>query len=192
MCRLPILVRCTSSADNFPTTEESPFAPRFRSVEVQEMAYALSVFVAAATNRLSFGSDGESAVNELSAERAALIYDAIAIGQNSSRGSTLHRPDQATLQVAFACLWSHYEKSVAQESVCARVLGFYCLMERTGGRALAPWTYEDPTSAEVAILHPAVVEALAVVPIGDQGRLHEADYLALIVDVAQQRSQGPW
>ena len=189
MCKLPFLVRCISSSDKFPATEETQFGPRRQSIDVQEMAYALSFFVGAATNRLSFGSGSEPTVNELSDNRAAMIYDAIVIGQSSPRDPELHRSNQTTLQVAFARLWSHYEESSAQESICARVLGFYCLMERTGGRALARWTSEDPTNPEGTILHPAVVEALALLPIGNQGRLQEEDYLASIVEIAQQRSQ---
>jgi hypothetical protein len=189
MCKLPFQARCISSSDKFPATEESPLGARRQSIDVQEMAYALSFFVGAATNRLSSGSGSEPTVNELSDNRAAMIYDAIVMGQSSPRDSELHRSNQTILQVAFARLWSHYEESSAQESICARVLGFYCLMERTGGRVLARWTSEYPTNPEGTILHPAVVEALALFPLGDQGRLQEVDYLALIVEVAQQRSQ---
>ena len=53
------------------------------------------------------------------------------------------------------------------------MLGFYQLMERTRGAAVGPWMKQYPDTDEGILLHPAVVQAVAIVPLNHEGPLPE-------------------
>ncbi len=72
---------------------------------------------------------------------------------------------ETTLESAFRVLCSHYEGDPLQASICARVLAFYFLMERTAGAAVAAWVHSVPDAPQLVALHPAVVEAIAKIRI---------------------------
>ena len=90
-------------------------------------------------------------------------------------------PEASTLSEAFLALWQHYAGDERQASLCARVLGFHLLMERTEGAAVGRWLVPNPDDPETVLLDPAVIEAIALVPLTADGLFSEdlfKDFLA--------------
>jgi hypothetical protein len=91
--------------------------------------------------------------------------------------STSH---QSTVNQAFTVVWQHYQGDARQRSICARVLGFYYLMQQTDGKAVERW-FPPAASAlagqtrqigeETIVLNPVVVQALAIAPLAAGGIL---------------------
>ena len=96
----------------------------------------------------------------------------------------------STLSEAFLTLWQHYSNDERQASICARVLGFYLLTERTEGAVLRPWAVPNPTDPETVLLHPALIEGLAAVPLLADGQLPEDLFLEIVASLAFSSSSS--
>ena len=129
------------------------------------MVYALNLFVSFTNQTLSRGrralDDGNAGelFMKLTSQRKAFQRTPLERVQASS----------VTLEEVFKALWNHYGLHNHQRSICARVLGFYLLMEQTRGAALADWIEACPERPQSVMLHPVVLEALAIVPIDASG-----------------------
>ena len=84
------------------------------------------------------------------------------------------------MPVAFAALWNEYLDDAARDSICARVLGFYYLMERTAGQAIKRWVEFCPEQPEAVALDLVVVHGLANVLLSPEGHLSQALLLEAI------------
>ncbi len=136
----------------------------FPAVAADELGFALNVFVAA-SNRTLFVNRSKNqrlALKELT-EREQLFSDLLDHGLGSNHGREL--PFQATLDEAFALLWEEYRAHEQRDALCARVLCFYFLMERTEGKAVEEWMTANSDRPSEVVLDPAVVEGLAAVPL---------------------------
>ena len=160
------------------------------AVEPDELAFALSLFMGAATLRLGPVYRPVTEAHHLSLRTCAALFSLLTSPVPHSPGPrrTASR-GESTLQEAFWQLWHHLEGDPGQLSVCARVLGFYGLMERTGGAAVAQWMEACPEDPSQVTLHPAVVHALSAIPLGSKGNLDEGCFQALIHSFANEQSE---
>lgn len=149
----------------------------FSSVSAEELGFALNLFVAAA-NRTLMPNLGRRLGEEEQVERERFFADLLVHAADADAGKTLTH--QASLESAFRALWDHFSSHTQRDALCARVLYFHFLMVKTEGRAVSRWTEVCPERAEAVLLHPAVVEGLANVPLDTAAGLVEAHLIVAI------------
>ena len=165
---------CTQSVGS-STPTHGAFCP----VPADELGFALSVFVAAASGTLTASRTDTSELPERQTTTCEQLFaDLLALGPVMVPSRLLAY--QTSLHTAFAALWKEYGSHELRDAICARVLCFHFLMEETEGRVVEPWTTACPERPEQVLLSPAVVEGLARVPLDLRAGLVEDEFLAAI------------
>ena len=159
-------------------------SPDFASVSNDEMAFALTLFVEAANRRIS-SPVPVRAVQPESDEVCDLLFRVLCADLESDPAVQRPQHDQQTsLFAAFSTLCSHYDGDPLQAAVCARVLAFYFLMERTAGAVLSEWVQPDPETPQYVSLDPAIIEAIATVRLRGSVLLSGGEFVALVAEKA--------
>lgn len=156
-------------------------------VAAEDVAFALSFFVLAAKGYADPAREpkvSSSRVDHGEMRIAFLLREVC--GESTRSRAVSHRLATATLAMTFRRLWAHYDGYAAQASLCARVLNFYHLALQDGGGHLQRWMTPSPEQPEIVDLHPVVVEALALVPLMENGRFVPEHFLALVDALAQK------
>ncbi len=91
----------------------------------------------------------------------------------------------AQVYTAFTTLCSYYDGDPLQAAVCARVLAFHFLMERTEGSVLSEWIQPHPEADQLVELHPAVIEAIATTRLHGSVLLPEGTFVELVAEKAR-------
>jgi len=162
----------------------------FPPVERDEIAFAMALFMSAATHQL-YPPDDPLDLNLLPEEDEwrrlllALSSEMLDARRPARRGTS---PLESTLDHAFKALWCHYRGDPRQSSICARILGFYYLAVRTEGAVIQHWSRSCPETPETVLLHPALVEAIATAPLSDHGLLSESSFLETVEELATASS----
>jgi hypothetical protein len=168
------------------TLSGAPFEEAFPSVSPDELGFALTFFVAAANGQLRSRS-----FNPVLLRECKQTFLKLSANQEIPSGCyATPSAGETSLQAAFLALWEHYQQCGSQISLCARVLGFYFLMERSRGEALQDWIQLCPEHPEAVSLHPLVIEALAIVPLDKTGALNRTLYLKTIDVLESSRRPG--
>ena len=151
----------------------------FAAVPPEEMGFALTLFVEAANSHISVpptSGDVEDACD--------LLFDTLCADLRPAPSDGPFLAGQgASLNDAFRVLCSSYAEDPLQVSICARVLAFHLLMERTAGAFIAGWVRTIPESPQFVILHPAVIETMASVRLPGTVLLSEHSFHRLLDDV---------
>ncbi|HEV2620113.1 MAG TPA: hypothetical protein VGU23_09285 [Acidobacteriaceae bacterium] len=155
------------------------------SVEIDEMAFAIALFVAAADGKVpppSAQSHGFplAAITELSSDPLLLGAKAI-LGKEDERVS-----DEVPLACAVSVLWHHYDRDARQQAICARLVAFYSLMVRSRGVLLGPWMENTKHDAQSVLLAPAIIKTVATAPLGESGQFNDAEFKALAQSFAER------
>lgn len=161
-----------------------PITPLYPSVATEEIAYAVAVFVSAANGTLfarQFSSPTSKAKRECE-DLFITLYSAAA-----STEAEAEPTQEGSLYTSFRVLWEQYQGDARQSSICARVLAFYFLMERTRGTVVEQWLRPCPDAPEAVVLDKAVVAAIASVALGEGG-LQEDQFRSAVKDLAERRS----
>ena len=159
----------------------------FSPVSVEEIAFGMALFVDAA-NRPAAPSNEFARKDRREGEH---LFLALSFGMHESvdeqkRTSLL----QTHLARAFFVLWRHYQGDERRPSICARIIGFCYLMEKTRGALVEQWSCEDPDGSEHVLLNPAIIEALANVPLSDKGGLSQGALHRQIQRFVEHRTRG--
>ena len=150
-----------------------------------EIAYAVAVFVSAANKTLSLRQ--RSSLTSHAKRECEDLFTTLyctAPSQDFDAEGT----QGGSLYTAFRALWEQYEGDAGQRSVCARVLAFYFLMERTRGTVVEEWIKPCPETPEAVILDDAVIEAIGSVALGERGSLTEDLFLLTVKTLEQKRA----
>ena len=159
-------------------------APRFPAVSAEELAFAMAVFVNAGIGFISSRLQTPPTADSEWA-RDQIYLDLLPQSQTNHEAAS---SGETSLHQAFSVVWEQFEGHQKQGAVCARLLAFHFLMERTRGRAVENWLRPSPESPATVILDNAVVAAVGCAPLGGDGRLSEN---ALALAVRQHlRSEG--
>lgn len=152
-------------------------------VEVEEMAFAMTLFVSAANGQISIGRKPLTIQNKHEGQRLfiRLSSDTAPLMDAEELAAAL----RTRLYEAFLIIWEHYRNEKQQASIGARVLGFYYLMARSRGAALNRWLMPSSQSEEIVGLHPAVVQAVATLELQQDGRLDEVKFLRTVESAAR-------
>ena len=146
----------------------------------------MALFVAAANGRLLPTKTARSEAELESAQEGKRVFVSIVPRQpvpilNAARSYV------GSLSEAFLVVWQHYSGDERQACICARVLGFHLLAERTNGEIMKDWITPDRQNPEVVLLHPVVIDAIASVPLTADGAFSESSFVEEIVRVARLR-----
>lgn len=155
------------------------------------MGFALSLFVNAANCNIAPRSGSESAFSQDDRDTCNELYLALCgepgtfpqLGRKRTEG-------ESTLPEAFRVLCEHYEDYGLQASICARVLAFHFLMERSAGAVLAGWVQPCREAPNLVILAPAVIHAIANVKLNASVLLRESQFLQLVEKMASENPDG--
>ena len=160
----------------------------FEAVAVDEVAFAMSLFVAAA-NRMFAGIDSQAAFGNADALEGRRLFLAVSVlpmepldeaKQTALLESSLYR--------AFQHVWEQYRGDARRTSICARVLGFCYLMERTRGAIAGRWAMANLAGPEEVLLEPALVQAIATTVLSARGTMSERVLTADIERVSRDLS----
>lgn len=149
-----------------------------------EIAYAVAVFVSAANKTLSPGirSPLTSHAKRECEDLFMTLYCAVPSQDPDGEGT-----QGGSLYKAFRVLWEQYEGDACQRSVCARVLAFYFLMERTRGIVVQEWIRPCPDTPEAVVLDDAVIAAIGTVALGERGGLPENLFFSSVKALAEKQ-----
>ncbi len=143
----------------------------------------MTLFVSAANGQSTPTNLPSSSPDALTCEQTflALSFGTTAEPDPVRRAALL----ESTIYRAFRAVWYQYRTDPQRLSLCARVLAFCFLMERSRGEILQLW--EGPESeSDLLSLHPAVVDALASVTMEDNGMLSKSVFLEHLRTVAER------
>jgi hypothetical protein len=171
-------------------TQPSHF--EFAPIPPDEMGFAMALFVSASSGRLSpDASDSTPRKPNHSCEhlfmRLMCSDDLVA----TSPKPIVIKNDLALYSV-FRVLWENYEGDERQASVCARVLAFHFLMERTSGAAVEDWLTRCPAGPESVMLDCVVVEALARICLLKDGLLDHDHFQNEVESIARVPAHPLW
>ena len=167
--------------DTFPLPSTLDQDNGFQTVSPDELAFALSVFVAAANGQIAPTAESPDFNEGACLNESQRVFLLAELQRDSPPVSLLlSRPSERSLEATFSVLWHHYDGQESQMSICARVLGFHHLTLRHAGAYLNRWVSACAGNPEAVELHPAIIEALAVVPLSESGRFLPESFLAFV------------
>ena len=147
----------------------------YSSVATEEIAFAMTLFVGAANGHTPAHSVAPEQPDEADGRRFFLDLAA----PNPEAADALL---ESSLFHAFRVIWLDYQSDTRRASIAARVLGFCFLMERTRGAILQAAKIDALASETLIVLHPAVIEAVACVPLNASGVLTLAAFTTTLED----------
>ncbi|MGI4830640.1 MAG: hypothetical protein ACRYFU_20960 [Janthinobacterium lividum] len=169
-----------------PSIPSQILPPRFPAVPTQEIAFAMAVFLNAGNGTVSSRLQSPPTA---SAEKARDQIYLDLLPQVPAQAQA-PKPEESSLHKAFSVVWEQFEGHHQQGAVCARLLAFHFLMERTRGQVVADWLRPCPDNPATVILDDAVVAALGTAPLRADGRLLEAEFISAVIAHFQQRGPG--
>lgn len=160
--------------------------PDYFPVTPDEMGFALSLFVNAANRKTACRTAEHIDFHKSRRDECDDLFLSLCgePGIIPSLGPRRRLEEEAPLHEAFRVLCEHYEDHRERASVCARVLAFYLLMERSAGAVLAGWIQPCPETPNLVILSPAVISAVSCVRLNGSILLAESGFLELVEKLA--------
>ena len=169
----------------------SPPVPEIQAVDVREMAFALSLFQAALSQRLPTKNPSQRGVNIAEHPSARFLYEhmpAKVRDQFVLTGTTVSPIDNPLNRSVFAVL-EHYKDDPRQPFFYGRVLAFYFLVNDVGEEGFKKWMKPSDVDDSV-MLHPAIVEATASAPVDRNGQFEREQFFAIAERIAKEKYPG--
>lgn len=163
-----------------------PVREDFPPVAAEEIGFALALFVGIVQGQLGSPSHAPLSPDEQEElSRCLQILSPLCAGEQPPLppGSDVIGY-QTSLGRVLLVIWQLHRGHPHQTSICARVLNFYLLSERTAGKALQRWIMPCTEDPKLVLLHPALIEALATTPLTEQGELPEIAFLESVEALA--------
>ena len=155
----------------------------FAKVSFGEIAFATALFLAAAEGSLAGCAASLTEEQEEDCRRLFLTLVRQPAGLNremEENGQAAAKQQDGArgpgLYTVFRSLWNHLIVHQQRSAICARVLAFHLLMERTWGGAIDGWTTALEGEEELVELHPAVVHAIGQVALLPNRALREVEF----------------
>lgn len=153
-----------------------------------EMAFALDLFVSVVTQRFVPGTPGssEDADPQPEERHCEALYDQFH-GAISAfpPARQVPRPGELTLRTAFRRICVFFADHADQFALCARVLAFYLLSERTAGAFLQGLSQPNASDPRFLMLDARVISAMASIPLSSSLSISADGFLSWL------RSQSP-
>lgn len=162
-------------------------SPKYPSIAADEIGFAIAVFVSAANGRKSLRIASSTTPERNSAKNCRKVF--AGLSAHCAFPTPPDRPvvsHESSLEAAFLQLWQQYHGDERQASICARVLGFYYIMEQTKGAAVERWMSRCPEHSDVVMLHSEVIRAIAEVPLSQDGHMADSLLIATVESLISQ------
>jgi hypothetical protein len=173
--------------DDVPS-ETSPFEP-VPSVNPDEMVFAIQIFQAGLRLRMPVANPESKGIELGSPETAQTMLDSlpkpvrdqfvVREGRIAPKDNALHRGVGAVL--------SHYADHPERQAIFQRTMGFYFLVNDIGRGGFQRWEKPSEEDPEVTTLHPAILEAVAVAPVGKYGKFEENEFFAVVEQISKEK-----
>lgn len=156
-------------------------------IEVDEMAFAISLFVAAARGKVSPPNrQSEITLNDA----GQVLVDPVLIGARVSLGENERwASDEVPLACAVSVVWHHYERDARQQSICSRLVAFYSLMVRSRGISLNPGKNNSIVDLGSVTFSPAIIDAVASTPVSENGQFLDTTFRARLQNLADHGTE---
>ncbi len=149
-----------SSAEGLPTVDPS------------EIAFAMTLFVAATQGRVHAPDIGASGF-PLADKHVEFLNDWVESEQDFP--GTFHTSSvDMPLSRAISVLWHHYNGDKRQRAIWSRVVAFHAMLVRSRGSIVEEWSRPYILDAGKAFLDVAVVNAVAAAPLIEFGRVQRS------------------
>ncbi len=159
--------------------------PDYLPVDVDEMSFALGLFVNAANRKMACRAVTHIDFSQEHRDECDALFLGLCGEQSSFPAlGPKRRGEETSLHEAFRVLCENYDKQRDKTSICARVLAFYFLMERSAGAVLSGWVKPCPETPNEVILNPAIIHAISCVRLNGSVLLHESRFLELVERMA--------
>jgi hypothetical protein len=155
-----------SSAEGLPTVDPS------------EIAFAMTLFVAATQGRVH-APDIAASGFPLADKHVAFLNDWVESEQDFPGAFPTSSVDMP-LSRAISVLWHHYNGDKRQRAIWSRVVAFHAMMVRSRGSSVEEWSRPYILDAGKAFLDPAVVNAVAAAPLIEFGEFSDPSFRALV------------
>ena len=159
------------------------------AVDVDEMIFALALFVGAAKGQVAAPESASSVLTlgESPASRSGLPP---ADEQQNPPGAADPPRDEIPLVCAVAVVWHHYEGDARRQAICSRLVAFYSLMVRTRGAVLDRGVHQSDDDSATVLLDPAVVGVVATAALNESGQFNDLAFRALLEEAIQEEESA--
>ena len=168
-----------------PVIQEQPGSPQVAPVALEEMAFAIALFFAAARGKVPM-SDVQSTGFELRRELQIHSPEVASVAERLVDTAEAS-PDEFQLACAVTVIWHHYDGTKYREAVCSRLVAFYALMVRTKGAAIVGRSQAVEGDPASIVLEPEVIQAVATAPLTLDGQFHDLEFRRLVLNSADQQ-----
>jgi hypothetical protein len=148
------------------------------AVDPSEIAFAMTLFVAAAKGRVHASDIGASGFPL--ADKHLEFFDDWVESEHGSPGAFDASSVDVPLSRAISVLWHHYNGDQRQRAIWSRVMAFHTMTVRSRGASVEDWPVPYTQDAGTALLDPAVVRAVAIAPLIEFGRFSDPSFWALV------------
>jgi hypothetical protein len=168
-----------------PTT---PLVPQAIAIDPEEMAFAFQVFQAGLRLKMPTRNPETYGINTGDIVVAQGELDSLPTllrGYFVVRDSRL-APRDIPLHRGFLAVLSHYKDHPHVRSILTRTMAFYFLVNKAIER-LEKWQKPSQDEPEAVLLHPAVIEAVALLPTGRYGEFRANQFFDLVEKIAADK-----
>jgi hypothetical protein len=148
------------------------------TIDPSEIAFAMTLFVAAAKGQLHASDIGASGFPL--ADKHVEFFDDWVESEQGSPGAFHTSSVDMPLSRAISVLWHHYNGDKRQRAIWSRVVAFHAMMVRRRGSSVEEWSRPYILDAGKAFLDPAVVNAVAAAPLIEFGEFSDPSFRALV------------
>ena len=173
-------------------TPEADTPTHIPPVALDEMAFAMALFVGAADGRITrahkehlFSPDQSR--SELSGAALGALTDALIDTEGSS--------DDIPLACGLSMVWHHYDGDRLQQPICSRLIAFYSMMVRSRGSVLSRGKLLPSADPESFFLEPSTIRAVATAPLNDAAQFEDASFKEVfnqVINLDRPKTTAPF
>ena len=158
------------------------------AVDPEEMAFALQLFQAGLRVKLPMESPEKKGIEFGDVEIARMMLAALPqpIREEFIVRDSRVAPRDTNLHRAMFAVLNHYKDHKDREAISNRVMAFYFLVNKGGMEPFRKWT-KPGDIPEATMMHPAVVEAMAVTPMPMQAVFGKETFFETVERIAKEK-----
>ena len=165
--------------DQQGTQDESGGLLQVSAVELDEMAFAMALFFAAARGQVPMPRMKPPEFEPERDLRTSNLTFANVAGRLAEMDI---EPEEFQLAGAVTVLWQHYEGAKHGKAVCSRLMAFYLLMVRSQDAITNGTAQPDEEDLSSRILEPAIIQVVATAPVSSEGQFEDREFRKMIRD----------
>ena len=161
-----------------------PAAP----VNPKEMSFAIQLFQAGMRIQIPMSNSEVSGIEVGDNDAAQRVIDSMPEAlskQFVARNGRIALEDTEVHRGAFVVL-KHYDEHPLRQAIYIRALAFYLLANASNRNVWEKWHKPIGEQREVP-LHPAVIEAVALVPTTEHGQFEAGEFFSTVERIAKQK-----